>query len=253
MTLHIEEPENRPHHNWWNKKVFFVVVAAFLAIGVWGVAQSMDRTSTVSEAAPSNAITSGPAPTMDAAPASVAPSASASASPTATGTATATATEPAPVPAPTSAPAGVEPPLSNDAALAAVPQAVAPPVALAAPATVKTGLSAKVTNISAVEGEAKGIGEIAGPAIKFTIEVTNNTGADVSTNGVSVTVEYGKEAIPAGQLSDPVTADFPPVIAKDKSATATYVFSVPVDQRSLVRILLSLEASLPIAAFEGAL
>lgn len=268
MSLHAEEPENRPHHNWWNKKIFLLVVAVFLALGVWGVVQSLNRTAAVSESGATDVITSTPADTTEtaAAPGATAPGTDQATAPgtnqatapatdpkKAPASAPATQADPAPVPAPTPAPAVVEPPLSNDAALAAVPQAVAPPVALSAPATVKSGLSAKVTNISAVQGEAVGIGEIAGPAIKFTLEVTNNTGADVSTSGVAVTLEYGEEAIPAAQLSGPGTADFPLTIAKDKSATATYVFNVPVDERGLVRILLSLDASLPIAAFEGAL
>lgn len=264
MTAPFEESGNEAQHRRWPKKFLAVVVVCVVALVIWGVIQSMGRTSTAAEISPTSAGTNGPpsavaTPTTKAAPSSAATDApgesSAPESPAPEPVAEPTAA-PAPTPEPTPLPEQElpgEPSLSDDAALAEIPQAVASPVPLDDAAAVKSGLDAKVTNMAAVDGEANGIGEIAGPAIRFSVEVTNDTDADVSTNSVVVSLEYGKDATPAGQLSGPDIADFPPVISKGKTATATYVFNVPVADRGLVRILLSVDASLPIAAFEGAL
>lgn len=272
MTSPIEEPVNEPQRRGWTKTALVIVGMGVIALVVWGIMASMNGTSTAAINRPVDRVDSGPVSTVSPLPETPAASATQIATDVASDPAPQETpapepaaepapeqpVEPEPAPEPAPAPAApeasaAEPHLSDDAAQAAIPQPVAPPVELKEPATVKSGLDAKVTDISAVEGEAVGIGEIAGPAIKFTIEVTNDTDAEVSTNGVAVNLEYGKNATPAGQLSGPGTADFPTVIAIGKTASATYVFNVPVADRGLVRILLSVDASLPIAAFEGAL
>lgn len=249
----------------WNKRriaALALIMLGVLALGLWLSVERPWSTSpavvvagtagpgnqppaTEKGAAASAATTSAVDPGKDAGKDAGAPA------PAATQKTATTEAAPAPVPGNAPAPAN-EPGLAKDAALAAISQPVAPAVPLDKTATVGTGLSAKVTALSAVEGEATGLGEIAGPALQFTVEISNGTGADVPADGVLVMLEYGKEAVPAMRLSGPGVTDFPAVMAKGQKSAATYVFNVPAEERAQVRILLSVDASTPIAAFEGA-
>lgn len=163
---------------------------------------------------------------------------------------------PAPAPAATPAPGPVEeapaPSIGKDADLATVEQPVSKPVPLEDSSTIVAGLSATVKDLTAVDGTAQGIGEIAGPAIRFSVVIENKTAKELSTASTVVTVDYGGAQIPAAPLSGPDVADFPAAVGPGKSVTGTFVFNVPNDQRGQVRILVNYQASVPVAAFEGA-
>lgn len=149
----------------------------------------------------------------------------------------------------------VDPPSENPeevAELAEVSQPVSEPVELDETATLTKGLSAEVTDLEAVDGEAEGIGEVAGPAVRFTITLANNTDKPISTDSTVVNVEAGPDAIPALQLSGPGGTSFPNVIEPGESGSATLIFNLPPDLREDVRIYLNHQADLPIAAFTGA-
>ncbi|MHA7304971.1 hypothetical protein ACX80E_06965 [Arthrobacter sp. TMN-49] len=258
MTHQPAAPDAEPDSHRWIKKIWVMVLVGALAVAVWGVVQAVNTSPTGSEVGQAGTQSQAANPTGSAAaPATAGPTSTAgttpSASPTAKPSAPAASKSAAAKPtaaAPTTPGSG--PDLGKDAALAAVPQPVAAPVPLDKAVTVNPGLGVSVDNIAAVDGVAEGIGEIAGPAIRFTVVVANNSGKDLTTNNFAVTVEYGKDKIPAVQLSGPGTAAFPPVIANKQTASATFVFNVPLAQRQQVRILTSLNASSPIAAFEGA-
>lgn len=147
---------------------------------------------------------------------------------------------------------GVTPKTGNDAALAAIPQPIAKPVKLNKPSYLEPGLSVSVSDFRAVNGVAKGIGEIAGPAISFKVVIKNRTDKAISTSNALVNVTYGRAKVPAIQLSGPGAAAFPEMVKAGLSASATLVFSVPSKERANVRVLFNYEASSPIAAFEGA-
>ncbi|WP_426302600.1 hypothetical protein [Arthrobacter sp. R-11] len=164
--------------------------------------------------------------------------------PGATGTPTPKSTTPA-------NPAPVDRKGKTEQELATIAQPVAPAVPLTAKKTVKSGITATITELQAVDGEARGIGEIAGPALRFKVTVSNGTTAAVKLGTALVTVTYGKDETPASPLSGPGATEFPLTVAAGASASSTLVFGVPKDQRGDVRIYFSLDALTPIAAFEG--
>ncbi|MFJ6076889.1 hypothetical protein ACIQC0_01130 [Pseudarthrobacter sp. NPDC092419] len=149
------------------------------------------------------------------------------------------------------APAPVDRRGRSEKQLAEIPQPVASAVALDAKKTVRHGVSAAVGALEAVQGEAQGVGEIAGPALRFRVTITNETQMDLSLAGVLVNVSFGADELPAGELSGPGTAPFPASVPPGGTAEAVYVFSVPEDSRDAVRIYFSLDAETPIAAFAG--
>ncbi|NOJ60759.1 hypothetical protein [Arthrobacter sp. 260] len=143
-------------------------------------------------------------------------------------------------------------PGQSDAELATVEQPVSEPVALGEPAVVTAGLTAAVSAMEAIEAEAFGIGEIAGPALRFVVTVENTSDEAVSLSNSVVNVEYGPESLPAVQLTGSGATEFPASVDAGASVSTTLVFSIPADQRDQIRILLNVEASSPIAAFVGA-
>ncbi len=148
-------------------------------------------------------------------------------------------------------PAPVDRKGKSEAELAAIAQPLAAPVDLKAKKEVKGGVSATITELTAVEGIASGIGEVAGPAIRFKVTVVNNTAAEISLDRAVVDVSFGKDAAPAGQLSGPGPVAFPVSVAPGQSGEGVFVFAVPSEARDRVQIHLNLEAETPIATFAG--
>ncbi|MCB5274221.1 hypothetical protein BJG92_01751 [Arthrobacter sp. SO5] len=176
--------------------------------------------------------------------------------------------EAAPTPAapPAAAPAQAAPPAAgpadpgpvdrngkSDQELAEIPQPTAAPVEIKAKKAVKGGVSATITELEAVQGEATGIGEVAGPSVRFKVTVTNDTAKAISLDAAVVDVSYGKDEEPAGQLSGPDGVVFPASVEPGTSGVGVFVFSVPPDARDKVKIHFNLEAETPVATFEGKL
>ena len=249
----------------WNKGpgrrrwgVFALVLAVLVAGGaIW--ASTQFETSTVSAGTSPSSTSSAAATEVNPetgkpsdSPSAAAPSTSAPAAPPA---------EPA-VPGPAPAASGPQPAQPGDPApvdrsnksdeeLATIEQPVAPPVPLMATKVVRTGVSATISEMEAVEGEARGIGEVAGPALRFKVTVINDSAAEISLDTAVITVSYGGDNSPASGLSGPNTEPFPATVAAGTSASGIFVFSVPKEARSAVKIYLNLDAGTPIAAFEG--
>lgn len=248
-------------------------VSALLALGgvVWasGLAE-VPRTGGAQGAAPANAAATVPAPAATTEPAPAAPGTEPD--PAAPGTEVSTAPDPAlpgaPAPAAESsaAPAVPAPAAANPAAadpapvdrkgkseeeLATIAQPVAPAVDLKSKKTVKGGVSATITEMAAVQGIAEGIGEVAGPALRFKVTVLNDTAEALALDGAVVDVSYGDDEQPASQLSGPDPAAFPASVAPGESGVGVFIFAVPLEARDKVRIHFNLEAETPIATFAG--
>ncbi|WP_345152461.1 DUF4352 domain-containing protein [Arthrobacter ginkgonis] len=143
------------------------------------------------------------------------------------------------------------PGVAPDARLAETEQPVADPVAFGKKATAGS-FEVSVSKLEAIEGKAEGIGEVAGPAIRFVVTVRNTSDTELSLDAAVVTAEYGKDAVPATELSQSGAKGFPATVAAGKDASGTFVFQVPTKERGSVRILVNQSASEKVAAFEGA-
>ena len=148
-----------------------------------------------------------------------------------------------PAPGTTSVPSGDPTP---------VPQATPSPIAIDEPGTIEPGVTASIDTIEAVQGEAKGPGEVAGPAIRFRVSIANDTAAAIDLGATVVTVDYGTDRTPALQLFEPGASALPTSAAPGETATAVYVFTIPVDQRGLVHITVDYSVGVPPLEFTGA-
>lgn len=168
-------------------------------------------------------------------------------------------------PAQTSAPRGEPtldgpdipaPPVESDAAGETVPADERPPylpaVALDAPAATGDGISGSLVEIAAIDGSGVGRGNVAGPALRVTVRLTNGTDEAVPLDGVAVELTHGTGAVPASPLDDPSRSPFGGTLEPGDSAEAVYVFRVPADDRQVVSVAVGYEAGAPFMVFTGA-
>lgn len=122
-----------------------------------------------------------------------------------------------------------------------------------APAEVTSGVSATIGALTAVTGVASGVGESGGPAVRFEATITNDTDAAIDLQNVRMLVDFGPDSSPASELTGgPDIVAFPATLEPGASATAAYVFAIPAESRSDVRITVDYLASVPFALFAGA-
>lgn len=142
------------------------------------------------------------------------------------------------------------PPPTDPPVVAATPQPTHT-AQLAVPAVIVRALTARVTRIEAVQGIAQGPGEIAGPALRFTIRITNSTGRSVDLSNTVVNAYFGPDGVPATQLESPGGVTFPRFVAAGHSAVGVFVFTVPTAQRSDVEVTVDTSVHNPVIAFRG--
>jgi hypothetical protein len=162
---------------------------------------------------------------------------------------------------PTSAPSSTSSPdaAATTAASSADPgagddvRATSDPHPFDAPAEIASGVSATVGGMTAVTGVASGVGESGGPAVRFEVTITNDSDEAIDLQNVRTLVDFGPDASPASELTGgPDIVAFPASLKPGASATAAYVFTVPVESRSDMRVTVDYLASVPFALFVGA-
>lgn len=153
-------------------------------------------------------------------------------------------------PVSTSAPSTRSTPPPPAAVAAATPQPTRT-AQLTVPAVIVHALTARVTRIEAVQGIAQGPGEIAGPALRFTIRITNSTGHAVDLSNTVVNAYSGPHGVPATQLESPGGMSFPRSVAAGRSVVGVFVFTVPPAQRSDVEVTVDTSVHNPVIAFRG--
>lgn len=127
-----------------------------------------------------------------------------------------------------------------------------PPVALAEPSTFGNGVSARLVSIGAFDARAQGPGEISGPALAVTVELTNSGTTAVSVDTAAVNVYFGANGTPAVRMTDGTGTSLRGSLAAGDSARATYAFAVPADQRDTVTVAVSYLDGSGTAVFSGA-
>lgn len=116
-------------------------------------------------------------------------------------------------------------------------------------ATLAGGLKAKL-QVDDTKATAVRAGEVAGPAIKVRLELTNPGGSDVALSQLAVNAYYGTDsAVPATELTDGAE----PLLGTLKAGetrTGVYVFSVPDGKSGSAVITVTDAAGTPITVFK---
>lgn len=108
-------------------------------------------------------------------------------------------------------------------------------------AEVADGITARVTGHRSVRAEAGGPGETSGDAVALTVQVTNDSGraVDLGSALVDLRAADGGSATPSsGKPADPLSGS----LAAGRSASGTYVFVLPKNQRKDSTVLVRLSA-----------
>jgi len=134
-----------------------------------------------------------------------------------------------------------------------VPVTTAPAVALTDTADFGGQVSARISQVSAVQATATLPGEISGPAVAVTVQITNGSGQAIGLDAVTVTMADAggnpataisvNPADPSGPLQGALSAG--------ASASGTYVFTVPADQRNPVTVTVNYSSGAPTVVFTG--
>ncbi|MBX9244946.1 hypothetical protein ICW40_09005 [Actinotalea ferrariae] len=136
---------------------------------------------------------------------------------------------------------------------AAAPDGVPPtaePVPLAATADFGTGVTSSLGGVEAIQAEAQGPGEIAGPALAFEIRLTNGSPGPVDLGAVTVNLT-DDAGVPGLPMLGPPSAPFSGTLDAGDSVTGTYVFAVDEGSRSEVALEVSYSMQAPVVVFRG--
>lgn len=125
------------------------------------------------------------------------------------------------------------------------------PVEPTEPSDNDAGLVAEIVKMEAVQGEAVQAGDIAGPAVQFTLRIDNRSGEPVDLGLVAVNAYVGERRTPAVGLSRPGGAPFEGILRDGESAEGVYVYNIPEKQRDDVTVTIDYRAGQPAFVFRG--
>lgn len=119
-------------------------------------------------------------------------------------------------------------------------------------ATPEPGVTVVVPKVEKVTGEANIPGEVGGPALRFTVDVTNGTGKTLDLRTVVVNAYYGPDRTPASPLLKPGGKAFESEVGDGGTARGVFVFNVPAEFQDKVELEIDPRIDAPIAIFTGA-
>ncbi|MBO3088923.1 hypothetical protein [Cellulomonas dongxiuzhuiae] len=125
-------------------------------------------------------------------------------------------------------------------------------VPIDAVAELAEAVTARLSAVDAVDGEAVQPGEVGGPALRVEIELVNGSTAPLDLRGAVVNLYHGPQQTPATALTEPGGSPLPHGLEAGATATGAFVFAVPADARDDVRVELDVRAVGPVVLFAGA-
>ena len=112
-------------------------------------------------------------------------------------------------------------------------------------------VTVRVLKFEDVKGKAQGPGEIAGPALRVTVEVINGSTERLPMDLALVNLYYGKDKTPASGLSGPGAKPLIKPVAAGTSASGRYVFGVPKSEQDQLTVEFSYTTDAPTVVFSG--
>jgi hypothetical protein len=125
------------------------------------------------------------------------------------------------------------------------------PVAMNATASFGNKVQARLTKIEAINATATMPGEISGPAVAVTAQITNDSNAPIDLGTVTVDMVSAGGA-PFTQVTPSPPTAFSGTLETGKSATGRYIFTVESNAaRDDVRLSIKYSAPTPTVVFAG--
>ena len=111
-------------------------------------------------------------------------------------------------------------------------------------------ISARLAEVKAVDAQAKVPGEISGPAVAVTVEISNDSPNAIGLDSVSVDVQ-GAGGVPTSPITTDPASPLSGVLQPGQKKTGVYVFTMPADARNGASITVLYSADAPVALFAG--
>lgn len=137
-----------------------------------------------------------------------------------------------------------------DQIVAEVPVTTAPAVGLTDPADFGGQVSARIAQVNGVQATATLPGEVSGPAVAVTVEITNSSAQAIGLDSVTVTLS-DTAGNPASPISADPSAPLSGVLDAGAAKSGTYVFTVPTDQRNPISVTVTYSSGAPTLVFTG--
>ena len=156
--------------------------------------------------------------------------------------------EQAPPPATTPVP----PPSAGDInqTVAAVEPTTLAPASFQQAVTVDPQVTATVDGVQRVDATGRGVGEISGPALAYTVSITNTGSGALDLGAVSVNVQ-DESGAPFSSIDGDPAKPLSGSLEPGQSAQGVYVFTLPADFSGPTTLSLAYAAGAPIALFTG--
>lgn len=94
-------------------------------------------------------------------------------------------------------------------------------------------------------------GDVVAPALRLSVTLRNDTNATVALESTTVSLCAGAQLLPMAALPEPRGGMLPRWVAAGATVTGLYLFAVPADDRSSVRVVIDYAAGAPRVVFEG--
>lgn len=111
-------------------------------------------------------------------------------------------------------------------------------------------ISARLAEVKAVDAQARVPGEISGPAVAITVEISNDSPNAIGLDSVSVDVQ-GAGGVPTSPITTDPASPLSGVLQPGEKKTGVYVFTMPADARDGASITVLYSADAPVALFAG--
>ena len=115
-------------------------------------------------------------------------------------------------------------------------------------ATYPDGVGARITALDSIDAGGTQVGDVSGPAVRVTIEVSNGSSAALDASGIEVNV-YLADGSPASALSSNNDTRLTGELAAGRSGSGTWEFSVPRDAQSSIVVTVSRPGSPAVVVF----
>ena len=133
-----------------------------------------------------------------------------------------------------------------------VEKPVLEPVAIGELGAFGDGVTTRVADAEAVEAEAFMPGEVSGPGLAITVEITNGSDAPINLDGTIVDL-VGEGDAYATLITTREDTALSGDLAPGESSQGTYLFTMPVEDRAAVAVQVSYAAPEPTVIFTGSL
>ena len=125
-----------------------------------------------------------------------------------------------------------------------------PPVAVGKAADLTSGIGVTIRKVSPTTIKADGPGEISGAGVSVVVEVKNSSSAAFDLSTIAVNAGYGK-GIPAIRSDAAPSKDLSGSLKPGQTVSGTYLFTMPKNQFSTLKVDVSSGQAADIAVFRA--